>query len=115
LSVDQALSELLRISVEITHVAILDENGDVLGSTVPAASVGDVGGRLWQTTTHIAAAYGEAKLDQLVVDAQGGAVFAVGDGTHVIVALADHRPAVGLIFYDLRACLADAFATEQSA
>jgi hypothetical protein len=82
LSVDQALSELLRISVEITHIA---------------------------------AAYGEAKLDQLVVDAQGGAVFAVGDGTHVIVALADHRPAVGLIFYDLRACLADAFATEQSA
>lgn len=115
MSVDQALSELLRISVEITHAAILDENGETLGSTVPAASVGDVGGRLWQTAAHIADAYGDAKLDQLVVDVHGGAVFAVGDGAHVIVALADHHPAVGLILYDLRACLADAFAIEEPA
>ncbi len=113
MTADQALSELLRISVEITHAAILDENGDVLGSTVAARTVGDVGNRLWQSAADIATAYGDAKLDQIVVDVQGGAVFAAGDGAHVIVALAERHPAVGLIFYDLRACLADAFAPEE--
>jgi hypothetical protein len=46
------------------------------------------------------------------VCSESGAVFVVREGEHSIVALTGSRPVSGLVFYDLRACLHDAFPEE---
>jgi predicted regulator of Ras-like GTPase activity (Roadblock/LC7/MglB family) len=64
------------------------------------------------TAGRIAERLGKADLDQIEVCSESGAVFVVREGEHSIVALTGSRPVSGLVFYDLRACLHDAFPEE---
>jgi predicted regulator of Ras-like GTPase activity (Roadblock/LC7/MglB family) len=92
LTVQQSLNELLNVSADVTQAAVLDAKGRMLGASGPVAE------RL-----------GKADLDQIEVCSEFGAVFVVREGEHSIVALTGSRPVSGLVFYDLRACLHDAF------
>jgi len=49
----------------------------------------------------------ESRVTQVHAELDEGEVFAVsGDGARMIVAVASGRPAPGLVFYDLKGCLA---------
>jgi hypothetical protein len=96
LTVQEALNELLNVSADIAQAAVLDAEGCLLGASGLVAEE----------------ALGEADLDQIEVCSESGAVFVVREGEHSIVALTGSRPVSGLVFYDLRACLHDAFPEE---
>jgi predicted regulator of Ras-like GTPase activity (Roadblock/LC7/MglB family) len=114
LTVQEALNELLNVSADIAQAAVLDAEGCLLGASglVAEEALGEAAGRLWLTAGRIAERLGKADLDQIEVCSESGAVFVVREGEHSIVALTGSRPVSGLVFYDLRACLHDAFPEE---
>ena len=111
MTVQEALNELLNVSADVAQAAVLDAKGRMLGASGPVAgeALGDATGRLWQAAGRIAERLGKADLDQIEVCSELGAVFVVREGERSIVALTGSRPVSGLVFYDLRACLHDAF------
>jgi predicted regulator of Ras-like GTPase activity (Roadblock/LC7/MglB family) len=114
--VQEALAELLRVSADVTQAAVLDGNGAVVASTGTAshAAVSSAAENLWQMAQRAAGEAGGGILGQLVVEAGQGATFMVVEAGMRIVAITGRRPASGLVFFDLRACLRDAFDGEAS-
>ncbi len=102
----QALADLTEVSSQIENAVLADAEGNVLASTF----AGMKGERVTEAALTLLAA-GEsaagdrARLTQLVVEANEGAVFVVRERDHVVVALTTPEPTTGLIFYDLRTCL----------
>ena len=111
MTVDEAIKELLTISTDVRAVAILDADGSLLGAGPGAVStsVGAAGGDLWEAAARRASAFGGSSLEHLVVDIGGASVAAVESGGRRILALTGPEPPVGLVLFDLRTCLADAF------
>jgi predicted regulator of Ras-like GTPase activity (Roadblock/LC7/MglB family) len=106
----QALADLTEISSQVAQVAILDRDGNVL-----AASAGDpsrseafvaAAGRLLDEADRLALARGLPEVSQLEASTLDGSVFAVRRDGRLIVATTRTDPTVGLIFYDLKHCLA---------
>ena len=116
MSVDEAIRELLDISTDVRCVAVLGPGGELLGAGPGAAGVevGDAAQRLWDAAGRRAAALGEAPLDHVVVQDASGSVAIVGEGERRIVAVTAPDPALGLLLFDLRTCLADTL-TEEAA
>lgn len=113
MKVQEALGELLRVSSDVTHAAVLETDGTLVATTGPAPGVAGAAGELWAAAQR-AAAEGAGALDQLVCEGPGGATFMVAEGDHRIVAITGRRPVAGLVFYDLRTCLRDAFGQEEA-
>ncbi len=94
---------------------MLDDAGAVVaGGPVPVseAAAGPVA-RLWEAAVAQTGELGDVSLDHVVVPAEWGAVAVVQAGGHRIVALTGPQPAVGLLLFDLRTCLSDAFPAEE--
>jgi hypothetical protein len=103
----RALADLVEISPQLQAAALLAEDGEVVGSVgVPEARAG-VLGRAVRELLDGAAFRAEGRVTQVHAELDEGDVFAVaGDGARTIVAVATGRPAPGLVFYDLKRCLA---------
>jgi hypothetical protein len=101
---------LLDVSTDVTHIAVLDETGRVVASGPRAADaeVSQAVAALWGAAVRAAEPAG---LEHVVVPSPGGAVAAVQAYGHHAVAVTGPRPAVALLLFDLRTCLADAYAT----
>lgn len=77
----------------------------------PAAATDDLGScanRLWAAACSADAAREGAVADVVVHDGRGVVAMLEASG-HRIIATTGPRPAAGLLLFDLRACLADAF------
>jgi hypothetical protein len=112
MTVEEAIRDLLNISADIRSVAVLGPDGDTLASGPRAAASGlaEAAGRLWEAASTRATT--TTTLDHIVVQDASGAVAVVqADGRH-IAALTGAQPAVGLLLFDLRTCLSDAFSEE---
>jgi predicted regulator of Ras-like GTPase activity (Roadblock/LC7/MglB family) len=116
LTVREALDELLRTSSDVTQAAIVDGTETTVagGGGASAAAVAAAADALWELALR-AASGAAAGLDQLMVEASEGATFMVADGSLRIVALTSRRPAPGLVFYDLHACLRNALTAREAA
>lgn len=112
MTVDEAIRDLLSVSADIRRLAVLDENGDVLGAG-PGPAGGDIGlaaGRLLAAAAVAGEAdAGDAALDHVAVELGDVAVVALETGGRRVVALTGADPPLGLVLFDLRTCLADAF------
>ena len=106
-----ALADLVEISPQIEAAAIVTGDGELAGSVgVPEARAG-VLGRSVRELLEGAAAFrsDESRLTQLHAELAGGDVFAVtGADGRTIVAVTGGRVSPGLVFYDLKRCLAAA-------
>ena len=114
MTVDEAIRDLLALSSYIRQVAVLGPDGGLLGAG-PGAAAGDAaaaGERLWGAAAARAAGLGDACLDHVVVHDDAGAVAMAAAHGRRIAAVTGPRPAVGLLLFDLRTCLSDAFAEE---
>lgn len=111
MNVDEAIRDLLNISTDVTHVVVLGPDGQVLASGPDPADeqLGAAAARLWEAGARKAAALGDAALEHLVVPGADGAVGMLEADGRRIVAVTGPRPAVGLLLFDLRTCLGDAF------
>jgi len=114
-TVDEAIRDLLNVSTDIQGVAVLGPEGDVAaaGPGAVAADLAATAGRLWEAAVERAAALGESPLDHMVVQDANGAVAMLAAHGRRIAAVTGPRPAVGLLLFDLRTCLGDAFAEKE--
>jgi len=117
-TVDEAISDLLSISTDIKRLAVFDAGGALLGAAPGgvAAEAGAAADGLWLAAAEAAA--GDADdgvtpaLEHVVVDLGDAAVVALEADGRRIVAVTAADPPVGLVLFDLRTCLADAFPAE---
>ena len=115
MTIDEAIRDLLNVSTDIQGVAVLGAEGDVVaaGPGAPAADLAGACRRLWEAAVARAAALAESPLDHVVVQDSNGAVAMLTARGRRIAGVTGPRPAVGLLLFDLRTCLADAFAAEE--
>lgn len=115
MTVDEAIRDLLNVSTDIQGVAVLGPEGDVAaaGPGAVAADLAATAGRLWEAAVERAAALGESPLGHVVVQDANGAMAMLAARGRRIAAVTGPRPAVGLLLFDLRTCLGDAFAAEE--
>lgn len=115
MTVDEAIRDLLNVSTDIQGVAVLGPEGDIAaaGPGAVAADLAAAAGRLWEAAVERAAALGESPLDHMVVQDANGAVAMLAAHGRRIAAVTGPRPAVGLLLFDLRTCLGDAFVAEE--
>ena len=99
------------MSTDITAVAVVDASGGLVACAPgPAgAGVADAAEALWSAARRRAAADGDAGLEHVIVPAGDAVVAVVEAHGHRAVAVTGPRPAVGLLLFDLRTCLGDAF------
>ena len=104
----RALADLVEISPQIEAAAVVAADGETLGSVgVPEGRSGLLG-RAVRELVDGAAFRSEGRVTQLHAELADADVFAVtGAGERTIVALTAERAASpGLVFYDLKRCLA---------
>ena len=103
-----ALADLVEISPQIEAAAVVSGDGELAGSVgIPETRAG-VLARAVQELLDGAAAFrtDQGRVTQLHAELAGGDVFAVSADGQEIVAIAGERAAPGLVFYDLKRCLA---------
>jgi hypothetical protein len=103
----RALADLVEISPQLEEAAVVAADGEIVGSVgVPGARAG-VLSRALRELLDGAAFRAEGRVTQVHAELDDGDVFAVtGEDSRTIVAVAGGRPAPGLVFYDLKRCLA---------
>jgi predicted regulator of Ras-like GTPase activity (Roadblock/LC7/MglB family) len=106
----QALADLTEISSQVDQVAILDKDGTLLAATAqdPARAARFVAALapLLEEADRLARSRGLPDLTQLEASTLRGSVFMVRQDGRLIAATTRSDPTVGLIFYDLKHCLA---------
>ncbi|MHB8642083.1 MAG: roadblock/LC7 domain-containing protein [Gaiellaceae bacterium] len=99
----QALAELREISSQIDEAAIVDGDGQVIGSTHGDADrLAAAGASLLDRA---ARARPGADPVQLEASVDRGSVFVLRERERTIVATTGPQPTTGLVFYDLKSCL----------
>jgi predicted regulator of Ras-like GTPase activity (Roadblock/LC7/MglB family) len=104
-----ALADLVEISPQIEAAAVVGADGELAGSVgIPEERAG-VLARVVRELLDGAAAIrsDEHRVTQLHAELAGGGVFAVAAHDRAVVAVARERATQGLIFYDLKRCLAE--------
>ena len=107
----QALADLIEISSQIVHVAILDADGAVLASTLGddkrAQRFSERLSKLLDEAGAAGSARGLTGFIKLEAATPEGSVFVVRSptGSRSIAAVTRPEPTVGLVFYDLKHCL----------
>jgi predicted regulator of Ras-like GTPase activity (Roadblock/LC7/MglB family) len=104
-----ALADLVEISPQIEAAAVVAGDGELAGSVgVPEARAGVLALAARELLDGAAAFRSDqGRVTQLHAELAGGEVFAVTDkAERAIVAVARERATPGLVFYDLKRCLA---------
>jgi predicted regulator of Ras-like GTPase activity (Roadblock/LC7/MglB family) len=100
----EALDELIRLSAEIEHAAVLDGSGGALAATSPADGVRL--GRMAAELLDVAAVVDPARtVDRVLVELAAGSVFVVRAGAFVAVATTGPESIKALVLHDLKFCL----------
>ena len=104
----RALADLVEISPQIEAAAVVARHGELVGSVgVPEPRAGLLGHAARELLDGAAAFRSdEGRVTQLHAELTGGDVFAVAPDGLAIVGVARERATPGLVFYDLKRCLA---------
>jgi predicted regulator of Ras-like GTPase activity (Roadblock/LC7/MglB family) len=107
----RALADLVEISPQIEAAAVVAGDGTVAGAVGVPANRADSFARAARELLERAAAFRSdgTRVTQIHAALDGGEVFAVtGADGRIVVAVVSERTAPGLVFYDLKRCLAAA-------
>ena len=103
----RALADLVEISPQIEAAAVVAADGETAGSVGVPEGRSSLLGRAVRELVDAAAFRSEGRVTQLHAELAGGDVFAVtGADERTIVAVTAERASPGLVFYDLKRCLA---------
>ncbi len=112
----EALARLAEVSSQIEAACIFESNGAVVASTFPSAEATNAfvdGARtLLANADSLPREGSPGPLVQLEVALRGGSVFVVRDADRTVAAVTKAEPTVGLVFFDLKACLQSAGAPD---
>ncbi len=103
-----ALADLVEISPQIEAAAVVGGDGELAGSVGVPEARASVLARAVRELLDGAAAFRreQGRVTQLHAELAGGDVFAVASDERAIVVVARERATPGLVFYDLKRCLA---------
>ena len=103
-----ALADLVEISPQIEAAAVVSQDGELEGSVGVPEARSSVLARAVRELLDGAAAFrsDRGRVTQLHAELAGGELFAVAGDEQAIVAVARERATPGLVFYDLKRCLA---------
>lgn len=117
---ESALSELLDVSPQV-DAAVISTRVKQQNSSAPAAPnviasapesarnrasrLADVCNRLLEQSERARVELGREPITQCEVATGDGHVFVVADATHIVAAVTQADPTVGLVFYDLKTAL----------
>lgn len=103
-----ALADLVEISPQIEAAAVVDQSGEMAGSVGVPEARASVLARAVRELLDGAAAFrsDQGRVTQLHAELAAGDLFAVAHDGQAIVAVARERATPGLVFYDLKRCLA---------
>jgi predicted regulator of Ras-like GTPase activity (Roadblock/LC7/MglB family) len=103
----RALADLVEISPQIQAAAVVAADGEMAGSVGVPEARANLLARTVRELVEGASFRSEVRVTQLHAALSDGDVFAVrGAGERTIVAVTAERAAPGLVFYDLKRCLA---------
>ena len=104
-----ALADLVEISPQIEAAAVVVGDGELAGSVGVPGERASVLARALRELLDGAAGFrsDQGRVTQLHAELVGGDVFAVAADERAIVAVARERATPGLVFYDLKRCLAE--------
>ena len=103
----RALADLVEISPQIEAAAVVGADGEMAGSVGVPEGRSSLLARAVRELVDAAAFRSEGRVTQLHAELPGGDVFTVtGAGARIIVAVTTERASPGLVFYDLKRCLA---------
>lgn len=103
----RALADLVEISPQIEAAAVVAADGEMAGSVGVEEARAGLLARAVRELADGAAFRSKGRVTQLHAALSDGDVFAVtGEGERTIVAVTGGRAAPGLVFYDLKRCLA---------
>lgn len=106
----RALADLVEISPQIEAAAVVSGDGEIAGLTGVPEARADVLAHAVRDLLRGAGAFrgDESRVTQLHADLAEGQVFAVSgtEARRTIVAVTTGQTAPGLLFYDLKRCLA---------
>jgi predicted regulator of Ras-like GTPase activity (Roadblock/LC7/MglB family) len=108
MDVGRALADLLEISPQIEAAAVVRRDGELAGSVgVPLARETVLGRAVRELLDGAAAFRSEGgRVTQVHAELADGDVFAVAGDELTVVAVVGGRATPGLVFYDLKRCLA---------
>jgi predicted regulator of Ras-like GTPase activity (Roadblock/LC7/MglB family) len=103
-----ALADLVEISPQIEAAAVVAGDGELAGSVGVPEARATLLARAARELLAGSAAFrsDQGRVTQLHAELGGGDVFAVAGEERAIVAVARERATPGLLFYDLKRCLA---------
>jgi predicted regulator of Ras-like GTPase activity (Roadblock/LC7/MglB family) len=103
-----ALADLVEISPQISAAAVVAQNGEMAGWVGVPEARASLLARAVRELLDGAAAFrsDQGRVTQLHAELSGGDLFAVAGDEQAIVAVAGERATPGLVFYDLKRCLA---------
>jgi predicted regulator of Ras-like GTPase activity (Roadblock/LC7/MglB family) len=114
--VASALADLTEISSQVEAAVVVDAQGAVLASTIPAEPgterLAQAGLSLLEAATARFATSARTVI-QLEAALRDGSIFVAREGGLAIVARTSARPSSGLVLYDLRTCLRAVAEAEQ--
>lgn len=103
---EQALDELMQVSLQVRRAIVLGEDGQILAEAGTSGGSLSDGAGLLDAADEAARLLGRPPITQLEVGLGDGAVFAVRDDAgRAAVAVAEPDATAGLVFYDLRQVL----------
>jgi hypothetical protein len=108
MDVGRALADLVEISPQIEAAAVVRRDGELAGSVGVPAARGTVLARAVRELLDGAAAFRSegGRVTQVHAELGDGDVFAVTGDEQTVVAVVRDRATPGLVFYDLKRCLA---------
>jgi hypothetical protein len=103
----RALADLVEVSPQIEAAAVVAADGEMAGSVGVPETRSSLLARAVRELVDGASFRSEQRVTQLHAELAGGEVFAVtGTGGRTIVAVTGKGTSPGLVFYDLKRCLA---------
>lgn len=105
----RALADLVEVSPQIEAAVVVAADGEMAGSVGVPEARSSLLARAVRELVDGASFRSEGRVTQLHAELAGGHVFAVtGAGERTIVAVTEEDASPGLVFYDLKRCLAAA-------
>ena len=103
----RALADLVEVSPQIAAAAVVAADGETVGSVGVPEARSNLLARAVRELVDGASFRSQGRVTQIHAELVGGDVFAVtGSGQRTIVAVTHERATPGLVFYDLKRCLA---------
>ncbi len=102
---EQALSELMELSSQITSAVVLDGDGAAVASSGDPAAASRLSVAALELVAAAADLGSEGRdVTRVEVELDEGAIFVVRESGHTVAAATGPSPTSGLVVYDLRTC-----------